>query len=73
MWTCGMITGMYIIHQLEHSCYFGGTFIMVLKYLLHAITMQLFKKSNMVHYIYMYDVYKLPYRIPIFNSFAIII
>jgi hypothetical protein len=31
------------------------------------------KKSNMVDYICMYDVYKLPYRIFIFNSLATIL
>jgi hypothetical protein len=35
--------------------------------------MQLLKKSNMVDYIYMYDVYKLSYKKLIFNSLAIMI
>jgi len=35
--------------------------------------MQFLKKLNMVDYICMYDVYKLLYRRPIFNSLAIII
>jgi hypothetical protein len=35
--------------------------------------MQLLKKSNAVDYICMYDVYKLLYKRPIFNLFAIII
>jgi len=39
----------------------------------HATTMQLFKKSNMVDYICMHDMYKLPYRKPIFNSLGTII
>jgi hypothetical protein len=39
----------------------------------HAITMQLSKKWKMIDYIYMYYVYKLPYKIPIFNSLATII
>jgi hypothetical protein len=34
--------------------------------------MQLLKKSNMIDYICMYDVYKLMYRRPIFNSLATI-
>jgi hypothetical protein len=40
---------------------------------LHAITMQLLKKSNMVDYICMYDVYKLLYKRPIFNSLVTMI
>jgi len=34
---------------------------------------QIFKKSNMVDYVCMYSVYKLPYKKSIFNSLAIII
>jgi hypothetical protein len=45
----------------------------ILKSLSHAITMQFFKKSNMVDQGCMYGVYKLSYRIPIFNSLATII
>jgi hypothetical protein len=39
----------------------------------YSCHMQLLKKSNMVDYICMYDVYKLLYKGPIFNSIAIII
>jgi hypothetical protein len=39
----------------------------------HMKFLQDLKKSNMVDYICMYDVSKLAYRGPIFNSFAIII
>jgi hypothetical protein len=35
--------------------------------------MQFLKKSNMVNYICMYDVYKLPYKRPIFKSLVITI
>jgi hypothetical protein len=35
--------------------------------------MQLFKKLDMIDYICMYNVYKLSYRKPIFNSLATII
>jgi hypothetical protein len=35
--------------------------------------MQLLKKFDMVDYICMYNVYKLQYKRPIFNSLAIII
>jgi len=35
--------------------------------------MQLKKKSNMINYKCMYDMYKLSYKKPIFNSFTIII
>jgi hypothetical protein len=35
--------------------------------------MQLLKKMNMVDYICMYDVYKLLYKKPIFNTLVIII
>ncbi len=73
MWTCGIIACMYIVHQLQHSCYFNDTFIIVLKQLPHATIMQFFKKSNIVDYIYMYDVYKLLYKRSIFNSLATII
>ena len=65
---------MYVHYiQLQHNCCFSGTFTTILKQLPHVTTMQLFKKSNMVDYICMYDVYKLPYKRPIFNSFATII
>jgi hypothetical protein len=73
MWTHGMIACMYIVHYLQHSCYFSATFTIVLKKLPHAITIELLKKSIMVDYICMYNVYKLLYRRPIFNSLAIII
>jgi hypothetical protein len=39
----------------------------------HIITMQLFKKSNMVDYGCMYDAYILSYKKHIFNSLATII
>ncbi len=51
-------------------CYFNDRFIIVFKYLPHATIMQFLKKSNMVDYICMYDVYKLPYGRCIFNSFT---
>ncbi len=55
-----------------HYC-FSSTFIIVRKQLPHATIIQLLKKSNMVNYICMYDMYKLPYRRPISNSLTITI
>ncbi len=68
VWTCDIIACMYIVHQLQHSCCFNDTFIIVLKQLPHAITMEILKKSNMVNYICMYDVQKFSYRRFNFNS-----
>ncbi len=68
MWTCGMIACMYIVF----SCNIVVAFRTILKQLPHVITMQLKKNSNMGDYICMYDVYKLSYRRPIFNSLATI-
>jgi hypothetical protein len=73
MWTRGMIICMYIVHYLQHNCYFSGTFTIILKWLPHATIMQLLKELNMVDYICIYDVYKLPYKKPIFNSLTTII
>jgi hypothetical protein len=58
---------------LQHSCCFNDTFIIIIKQLPHATTIQFLKKSNMVDYICMYDVYRLSYRRPIFNSLVTII
>ncbi len=55
------------------QCCLSGTFTTILKQLSHVTTMSLLKKSNMVDYICMYDVYKLTYIIPIFDSLANII
>jgi hypothetical protein len=36
----------------------------------YAFTMQFLKKSNVVDYIHIYDVYKSPYKTPIYNYFV---
>jgi len=63
MWTHNMIACMYI----------EPNYNIVVVLVAHAITMQLLKKSNMVNYIFMYDVYKMSYTKPIFNSLVTII
>jgi hypothetical protein len=65
MWTHGM----YIVP----NCNIIVILVAHLQQILSSYHMQLLKKSNMVDYMYMYDVYKLLYRRPIFNSLAIII
>ncbi len=67
MGTCGLITCLNVIRQLQSSCSLCNCLPTILLQLQYAYTMQLFKKSNVICYIRIYDAYKSPYKTPIYN------
>ncbi len=72
MWTHGVITRMKVIHQLQKSYSMCSLFLTVLTQLHITITMQFFKKSNIVEYMHKYGVYKLLYMKHMQNQSATI-
>ncbi len=72
MRTCGMITCLNVIHQLQNSCSICNCLPTILLQLQYACTMQLLKNSNVVYYIRIYirhpftTTLQLPNNTPIF-------
>jgi len=66
-WKCGYVTWLHVC-TLYNNCNIVVTLVAHLQQFKNNCQMQFLKKLNMVDYICMYDVYKLLYKRPIFNS-----